>query len=82
MQDPKFNHFFIKEQQERIQRRERLIKYSSEERAAFERGLWQKWVQKYREVLEKHPSKDQIRNPRYVLLNYIARQLKEELLEM
>ena len=36
--------------------------------------MWSKWVEKYLSVRDSNAA--EIRNPRYVLLNYIARQLK------
>ena len=53
---------------------------SPADRKVYERALWGRWVEKYEEARKEGQREG--RSPRYVLLNYIARQLKEDVKEL
>lgn len=77
-QDPAFNIGFIEDQRSRLAMRERLTVESCQERHRRETALWTSWVEQYY-ALRGGSKEKPIRNPKYVLLNHIAKQITQEI---
>ena len=71
-EDPLFNTYFLTEQKERVQRKDALRRQNCKERHSSEEQIWTPWVKNYLE--ERAKSKEKvINNPKYSLLNFIAK---------
>jgi uncharacterized protein YdiU (UPF0061 family) len=78
--DSAFNVTFIEEQKQRIEMRERLNHEHCKDRSLKQTHMWREWLSKY-SSLRALSSEKNIKNPKYVLLNYIAKQINLQIEE-